>query len=161
MKLIAQLTIALMFIGGCSAPDYEEGSESNASVGETGSVEERNTLAAEVMLAFGYKPEQFESGEGMATIDDYSAPRSAGGPAGYLLVSIDGIEVKRGGPDPTVEYVPYVWIEQGTHEFVFRLRPEMPSDLGRPERVATITEVSEGLNYRPEWNGEGLDLVVW
>ena len=161
MKLVSLLLIVLVFSGGCTAPEAKEGVVANTQDAESVHPDNRSQLAADVMTAFGYKPEQFEGGKGMATIDDFSAPRSSGGPAGYLLVSIDGIAAKRGGPNPEVDYVPYVWVEQGTHEFEFHTRPEMSSELNRPERVVSTAQVEEGINYRPSWNGKGLDLVVW
>jgi hypothetical protein len=161
MKLIPLLAILFALPLNCSSPEAEANDSLGAPVKEVPPLSERSARAGEVMRAFGYQPEQFEAGEGMATIDDFSAPRISGGPAGYLIVSVDGEKERRRGSDPSVEYVPYVWLSAGPHELVLELRPEVSKELNRPEKIVLQVEVEAGINYRPQWNGTGLELVMW
>jgi hypothetical protein len=160
MKLTLLLVI-LFALPSCSSPETGADDSAGAQHKEDPPLSERSARAGEVMRAFGYQPEQFEAGEGMATIDDFSAPRISGGPAGYLIVSVDGEKERRRGSDPSVEYVPYVWLSAGPHELVLELRPEVSKELNRPEKIVLQVEVEAGINYRPQWNGTGLELVMW
>ncbi|MFT7463830.1 MAG: hypothetical protein ACI9EF_002178 [Pseudohongiellaceae bacterium] len=161
--LLGFLLLASSAISACSSPEigsHQPRLAVDEALNETPHGE-RTSNASAVMLAFGYEPVQFEAGLGMATIDDFSAPRSSGGPAGYSIESVDGQPAKRAGADVAVTYVPYVWLSAGCHELVLTLRPEVSRELGLPETVILEAVVDEGINYRPYWNGSALKLVQW
>ncbi|MFT7667779.1 MAG: hypothetical protein ACI8X5_000463 [Planctomycetota bacterium] len=127
--------VTLMILSSCSTVPHDE--HVQEPEGSTGF--DRRTWAAETMEAFGYKPDQYEAGAGMATVDDFSAPRIVGGPSGYSMISVDGQEVSRKGADPEIDYVPYAWISAGLHLLEFELRSE-EAQKDRPKQIALNVE---------------------
>ena len=147
------LTTILM---GCSATSPIE----DAPNSRDSAAFDRSVWAAETMEAFGYAPERYAAGAGMATVDDFSAPRIVGGPSGYAVILVDGHSVNRSGANPDIDYVPYAWIAAGVRLLEFELRQESLRD-GRPLRISLRVEMKERAHYLPRWNGKELELQEW
>jgi hypothetical protein len=78
MKWTLTFLASISALWGCSSVPRSSDTEHTPAL-------DRGAWAVETMQGFGYQASQYQAGQGMATIDDFSAPRAMGGAIGLFI----------------------------------------------------------------------------